>query len=589
MNHVIKVLPEGRLIKAQVGKLLSDVLEQAGISLSLYCGGRGMCGKCFVEIVRGGLPEAGREESALLARGGLPLNFRLACRFRIEADLVVRIPPASRLPKMPVLDRGVERVLPLDPAVRKIRFARRAPDLASPRAFLDSIADRFPGTRLPGSLSAVKELARRASAEPDEPDMTAVLYRGRDWIALEPGDTTGRAFGLAIDLGTTTVVVELVDLQQGTVVGSAAGLNAQVKYGADVVSRITAAFADPAKLEELRAAVVAGLNDLIGGLLEANGVARDAVYEAVVAGNTAMSHLFLGMSVATLAVSPYAALASILPSFPAEETGLAIHPRGRVYLAPAIQSFVGGDIAAGLAAIDLEHQEGNFLFIDLGTNGEIVVKKSRRFTTTSTAAGPAFEGMTISCGMLALPGAVFKARYGKDGLSLETIAGQPAKGVCGTGLIDLIAGALGRGLLGVQGHILAPSKTIPIAPGLVLTQKDVREVQLAAAAVKTGIRMLLEENALTTADLNGIYVAGAFGNYLNISNAIKLGLLPRFDRGRIRFIGNSSLAGARALLLSQPERARCERLVRKIRHVSLAQGPGFQDRFVEALEFKTWK
>jgi uncharacterized 2Fe-2S/4Fe-4S cluster protein (DUF4445 family) len=334
--------------------------------------------------------------------------------------------------------------------------------------------------------------------------------------------------------------------------------------------------------------VVDGLNMLLAGLFRANRVSPDNVYEAVVAGNTAMSHLFLGLPVATLAVSPYAALFSVLPALRAEETGLALHPSGRVYLAPNIQSFVGGDIAAGLSAVDLEHRTGNFLFIDLGTNGEIVVKKGSRFTATSTAAGPAFEGMTISCGMLALPGAVYKAEYRKDGLRLETIAARPARGICGTGLIDILAGALRRGDLSAQGHILESSKKIAVTDDLALSQKDVREVQLAAAAVKTGIRMLLDENGLATADLDGIFVAGAFGNYLNIANSMRLGLLPRCDRSRIHFVGNSSLAGARALLLSRSERARCEKLAKKVRHVSLARGAEFQNIFIEALEFKPW-
>jgi len=588
MKTTLRIQPEGRTLAVAPGSLLSEALEDAGIAISLYCGGRGVCGKCFVEIVRGRLDDPSEEERALRKRRALPPSYRLACRCPIGGDLVVRVPSASRLPQMPVLDRGVRRTLALDPAVRKIRLTRPSPDLAEPRAFLDALAEKIPGSRLPESLRALKDMALPAGGEGPDADVTAVLYRGRDWLAVEPGDTTGRSFGLAVDLGTTTMVVELIDLETGTAVDSAAGLNPQVKFGADVVSRITAAFAEPGKLEALRASVVDGLNALIEGLLAKNGAVRETVYEAVVAGNTAMSHLFCGMPVATLAVSPYSALFSILPSLPADDTGLAIHPRGRVYLAPAIQSFVGGDIAAGLAAVDLAHQPGNHLFIDLGTNGEIVVKKGRRFTTTSTAAGPAFEGMTISCGMLALPGAVYKAAFRPEGVSVETIGGLPAKGVCGTGLIDLIAGALDSGLLSSQGQILSPSKTIPVAAELALSQRDVREVQLAAAAVKTGVRMLLEENAITTADLDGIYVAGAFGNYLNISHSVKLGLLPRFDRRRIRFVGNSSLAGARALLLSQAERARCETLAKRIRHVSLAQGAAFQDRFIDALEFKPW-
>ena len=246
-------------------------------------------------------------------------------------------------------------------------------------------------------------------------------------------------------------------------------------------------------------------------------------------------------------------------------------------------------ISAGLAAIDAAHHPGNFLFVDLGTNGELVLKKGTRFAATSTAAGPAFEGMTISCGMLALPGAVYKAEERDDGgTAVETVGDRPARGVCGTGLLDLLAAALRQGRLSPQGHIVDGSKKIPVAGPVELTQKDVREVQLAAAAVKTGIRMLLEANGTSVADLDTLYVAGAFGNYLNIPNAMALGLLPRLPTEKIRFIGNSSLAGARAMLISAVERKRCEALVGKIDHESLARGAAFQELFVEAPEFKEW-
>jgi len=326
---------------------------------------------------------------------------------------------------------------------------------------------------------------------------------------------------------------------------------------------------------------------MIGRLLRKNQVSSDFVYEAVIAGNTAMNHLLLGLPVTTLAVSPYQAFFSALPALSAVETGLGISPMGRVYIAPNIKSFVGGDISAGLSAVDIEHQKGNFLFVDLGTNGEIVLKKGVRLTATSTAAGPAFEGMTISCGMLALPGAVYKARF-KDGLVVETISGGPARGVCGTGLIDIIAVMLDRGFISARGHILGPAKKIGVTADLSLNQQDIREVQLAIAAMKTGIRILLAKNKMAVKDLDGIYVAGAFGNYLHIPHSMKLGLLPYIDRKKIFFVGNSSLAGARALLLSRPERVRCERLAKRVRHVSLAKDAEFQTMFIEALEFRAW-
>jgi uncharacterized 2Fe-2S/4Fe-4S cluster protein (DUF4445 family) len=590
MSPILKILPDGIDLAAIEGEGLDDALAKAGIPLSLYCGGRGLCGKCFVEIVRGTLPEAGEDERALAARRRLAPHFRLACRVRIAGDLAVRIPASSLLPRMPVLSQGVERSFALDPAVRKIRLAIPSPALTEPQALFDLVRARFPGEGLTASPDALRSLVR-AWAEGGGPagEITVVLHGGRELLAVEPGDTADRAFGLALDLGTTTVAAELVDLVAGRVMATATALNAQVKFGADVMSRITAAFGDPARAEELRRVLLDSLNALIGSLCESSGVAGREIYEAVVAGNTAMNHLFLGLPVDTLAVAPYFAVFSSIAPVQASESGLKISSTGKVIVAPNLKSFVGGDISAGLAAIDAVHRPGNFLFIDLGTNGELVLKNGSKFTATSTAAGPAFEGMAISCGMLAVPGAVFKAADGKGtAVAVETVGGEPPQGVCGTGLIDLVALALRRGLVSPQGQIRDPSKAIPVADGIVLTQKDIREVQLAAAAVKTGIRMLLEAEGLSIPDLDEVYVAGAFGSYLDLGNAMALGLLPLVAREKIRFIGNSSLAGARAMLLSMAERERCEALAGRIGHESLARGSAFQSLFVDALEFREW-
>lgn len=588
MSPTVKILPDGPSVPAAEGAVLADVLDGAGLALSFYCGRRGLCGKCLVEIVRGPLPAPAPDEQALLARRGLPLNFRLSCRYRIEADLDVRVPEFARLPRIPVLSRGVERSFPIGPDLRKIRLDVPRPALDSPVALLDLVRARFPGIVLEAAPDALRALVRAWEDGGPGGGFTAVIFGDRELLTAEPGDTAGQAYGIAVDLGTTTLVVELVDLTSGAVLDTAAALNPQIKFGSDVVSRISAAFQAPARAAELRDAVTAALNGMIGGLCERNGIPRDRVYEAVVAGNTAMNHLFLGLPVDTLAVAPFFAAFSVLPPVPVPESGLALNPAGRVVVAPNIKSFVGGDISAGLAAIDAGPHPGSFLFVDLGTNGELVLKKGLRFTATSTAAGPAFEGMSISCGMLALPGAVYKAEDRDGGTVVATVEGRPARGICGTGLIDLIASALRRGLISPQGHIADPSKKIPVAGPVELTQKDVREVQLAAAAIKTGIRMLLVATGTSTRDLDAIYVAGAFGSYLNVANAMALGLLPRAPAEKIRFIGNSSLAGARALLLSAAERTRCEALVGQIDHESLARGADFQGLFVEALEFKEW-
>jgi uncharacterized 2Fe-2S/4Fe-4S cluster protein (DUF4445 family) len=269
---------------------------------------------------------------------------------------------------------------------------------------------------------------------------------------------------------------------------------------------------------------------------------------------------------------------------PAKDLGFPINKRGKVYISPNIKSFVGGDISAGLIATGLDRKKGNHLFIDLGTNGEVVLKTEEKLAATSTAAGPAFEGINIQCGMPALPGAIYKASRGKP-LKISTINDIPARGICGTGLIDLTSLFLENGQITPEGRLIAQSKKIQITDKIYLHQKDIREIQLAIGAVKTGIQMMMEKFNLKKKDLDGIFIAGAFGNYLNISNSMKVGLLPHVETEKIHFIGNGSLAGAKALLLSSPARDKIETLVKHIRFISLAMDPSFQKKFIASLRF----
>jgi uncharacterized 2Fe-2S/4Fe-4S cluster protein (DUF4445 family) len=300
-----------------------------------------------------------------------------------------------------------------------------------------------------------------------------------------------------------------------------------------------------------------------------------------------MNHFLLGVPVKSLAVAPYNAAFSTLPELSARKIGIKINTNGKAYIVPNIKSFIGGDICAGLLASNLAHREGNYLFIDLGTNGEIVLKIGKRFIATSTAAGPAFEGMNIHSGMLALPGAIYRAEKKKE-MILHTIENSAPKGICGTGLIDLVAIFLEQGIISPKGKIPHPNKKIPITENIDITQKDIREIQLALAAIKSGTQIMLTKHGLQPDMLEGIFIAGAFGNYLNIPNAMDLGLLPPIDPKKIIFIGNSSLAGAKALLLSEKARKAAEALTQKIQHVSLATDPKFQEYFIEALDFG-WK
>jgi len=581
INYSLEILPDGIKVRAKAGEALSDALTRAGIPISLYCHKRGICGKCAVRIRAGLLPILEAQERAALEKKGLSPDHRLACRFAVRGDLSVEVLPESRLGKVTVLEAGLSMPVTLDPQVKKFAVTLEKPSLAAPVAVSEMLQSALgtPGLAFP--VSALRKLRDLESSRPQT--VTVVICGDREALDIEPGDTSGRAYGLAIDIGTSTVVAELVSMITGHGAARVSALNSQASYGADIVSRISFAFQNPDNLRRLRKSIVHLLNELVGELCRQTSVPREEIYEAVVAGNTAMNHFLCGVTADPLALAPFQAVFSALPAFPSAELGLELNPAARVYIVPNIKSFVGGDITAGLAAASLAGKPGNALFIDIGTNGEIVLKKGQQFMATSTAAGPAFEGMSISCGMLAVEGAVHRAEW-REGFRLQTIGGLPAQGICGTGLIDVLACALAEGLLGRDGKISGSQKKLTLGDKLSLSQNDVREVQLAAAAVKSGVRLMLKEFQVPLKSLDAIYVAGAFGNSLDIRNAQSLGLLPPVAEKKIVFIGNSSLAGARKLLLSAPERAAAETLAGSITHVSLAARPDFQDEFVRALE-----
>ncbi len=583
-KFTVKVLVPRAVGTAADGDILADVLRATGIPIGLYCGGRGICGKCLVRIVRGEVsPPSAREIEFLRAkRPGRGL--RLACLARIRGDLEVSVPGTSLLKDVPVLDSGPPSALRPDPAVRKLSFDVPAPDLSDPVSAVGAI-ERKLGKRLryaPGAAAGAAAAIGR-----DGGRVTATLLDGDELLDVEPGDASSRCYGVAVDIGTSTVAVELVDLVSGKRLGRSAAVNAQAPYGADVVSRIAFAGAAAGNVERLADVVRRQIDGMIIGLARERAVSPGHITEIVAAGNTAMDHIFLGVPVTTLAAAPFHAAFAKAPSVRAADLGLSVNPRCRVHVAPNIKSFVGGDIAAGMSALGLEGRPGRTLFIDLGTNGEIVLKKGARITATSTAAGPAFEGMNITCGMLAVPGAVCAARW-EDGLALRTIDGAPVRGVCGTGLVDILAAGLRHGLISADGRVGAASRSIPIARGISVTQRDVRNLQLAVAAIRTGVLLMLAEAGMAVRDLDGVLVAGAFGASLNVRNAMSVGLLPSIPASRVAFVGNASLAGARKLLLSFPERERIEACVRRVRHVSLASCPGFQNEFIKALKFEPY-
>lgn len=583
MKYKLDILTFRNSITVKKEDLLADKIQESGINLSVYCNKKGICGKCFVQILQGYLPPLKPTEKLLLNRKSLDENYRLACQYRIQGSLKIKIPPESIFQEASILTTGMEIPVSVRPSVKKYYLQLKKPRSSSPHSLLDLICKYIGKKSLkvrPDVLRNIPSLLERSKYK-----VTATLYRDNELLSLEANDTTSLKYGIAVDIGTSTVVTELVDLNTGEILDNLTEANSQAKYGSDVISRIGYSLSKENNLKELKKTIIHTLNQMIDNLLSLNRLKKGHVYEIVIAGNPTMNHLLLGIPVKSLASSPFNSVFSLLAPISAGEIGLPINKNGKVYIIPNIKSFVGGDITAGLAASDLCRKKGNYLFVDLGTNGEIVLKTDQKILATSTAAGPAFEGMNISCGMLALPGAIYKAEY-DQGIKVHTLNNNPPVGICGTGLIDLMAIFLEKKIMSLKGHIKNHQKKISISESVYISQKDIRELQLAVAAIKTGINMILEKNNLTPQQLDGIYIGGAFGNYLNIKNSMKIGLLPEMEEEKIVFIGNSSLAGAKCLLVSEPTREKIEAVIKNIRYFSLASQSSFQKKFLSSLSFK---
>lgn len=581
----IHIQPEGKSITAHEEDNLAQSIRNAGIALNNLCGNKGLCGKCIVRIKSGKLPNINEKEKFLLGERSSQDGFRLACNIPIKSDMLIDIPPDSLLTEIKGLKTGIIHLEDMEPAVKKYPFPVVPATIPNPVSIISTIEKYFKKPNFILAPQVWKNIVSISSEQ--QRSATAVFYDGSELIAIETGDTSFSNFGLAVDIGTTTVALELVDLNNGEKIDSYMLPNGQISQGGDVITRIGYAIQSGENLLSLKNTIRDTLEKMIVHILNKNNISPAHIYAVTVAGNTVMNHLFLGLPVESLARAPFFPIMERFPLYFAEDLEFPINPSAKIVIAPNIKSFVGGDISAGLTACSFFSRKGNFIFIDLGTNGEIVLKKENTYIATSTAAGPAFEGMNISCGMLAQAGAVYKAWF-DQGLQISTINDKKACGICGTGLIDLLALFLTKGKISPSGRILEKVGRIKITGDLFLLQKDIREIQLAAAAVKTGVKMILDKASLNPRQLDGIFLAGAFGNYLNVKNSIRIGLLPGIKKEKIFFIGNSSLAGAKILLLSRKARKNIYSQVKKIKFYSLASDPSFQNRFIQSLEFKQY-
>ena len=599
--------PSGRQVRVPAGVSVFDAASWNGIAIDSTCGGHGTCKKCKVRMVDGAAAPSALDIRAFSA-GELREGWRLACRVLAGEDARIEVPPLVTRPKAATV--GVGRQVILRPAVQKRYLELEEPSLADQRSDTERILDAVDDLELRVDLHAVRVAGRVLRAA--DYKVTAVIVDDV-LIDVEPGDTSGRLFGIAFDLGTTTVVATLLDLSTGTPVAVASALNRQQPFGADVITRISATMMDPDTLARLTALAQQTLAELAGESCAEGGVDPAEVYEVALAGNATMTHIVLGIDPEPLGVAPFILAARLLPELLASDLGVPAHPRARAVVFPPFGAYVGGDITAGLLASGMDRDSRTRLFIDIGTNCEIVLGSRDWLLATAAPAGPAFEGAAIRCGMRAADGAIEVVTMTPDGLELKVIGDTEPAGLCGSGLVDAVTGLVRLGLLDSSGRLVSEERAAELAPGLAdrltqlgaervfvlhwlgepgnvsrsvyLSQRDVRELQFAKAAIATGWRILLEEAGLEPGDIQQVLLAGSFGSYLSPANAIRLGLVPDIPVLRVVSAGNVAGEGAKMALLSMRERAGGLALLEEVRYVELSDRADFNDRFVDQLAF----
>ena len=596
MEHRIRLhTPEGtRVLTARTGDNLYQVLAAARVGMEAPCGGKGTCGKCRVTLVPAG--EAGAEEAAFLGEEALARGERLSCRVTVNRDLEVTLKTAASARIMTAGRdaftarcpyRWEQVTLPLpsleDPLDDESRLRRACPQLEIPYPLLKE---------LPAVL-------RQAEGT------LSLLRRENRLLELAPGKVSRPLYGVAVDIGTTTLVAYLMDLQTGAACQVASALNPQRPRGDDVITRMDYARQSGEALAEMQALVCGGIGELLERLCAAQGIASREILSMTVAGNTVMSHLFAGIDPQHIATVPFAPAFTRRLTLRGSDLGLAIHPQGEVELLPHVASYVGADIVCSVMASGMDQQDALCLMVDIGTNGEMVLGNRQTLIACSTAAGPALEGAHIRCGLGGVEGAISHVTREGDALRLTTIGDAPPRGLCGSGLVDAIAVLLEAGAVSPAGRMdpdegpeawedrwIFEGRSAALRltdaeadPPIVLCQRDIREVQLAKGAIAAGIEVMLGQMGRSVEDIAQVYLAGGFGSFMDKRSACAIGLLPPQLQDRITVIGNGAGSGARMALLDSAEKERADALARRISFIELSACPDFQDLFMEKVAF----
>lgn len=591
-------MAKGKSVRAAKGTDVLTAAIKTGYVLNATCGGEGLCGKCKVRIGK---------------------KMTLACDTLIEKDLDVIIPKesltlhekfsgnAEEFTKGVILKR--EGLFLFSPLVRKLYLELPKPTADDSASYLERITrgleEKFNEVHVSAKAASIKHLGD--ILRDSDFCVTAVLgYRddGIEILSVEPGDTTKANYGFAFDIGTTTVVGQLIDLNTKDILGTRIAFNRQANFGSDVITRIICA-SEKSGLEKLNRAVLDNINEIIEDLAKANSIALSDIYAVTAAGNMTMMHLLLKIDPANIRKPPYIPATTVFPTVHSLEVGVETNPKGIMSFLPGVSTYMGGDIVSGILACGMSEKSGISLLIDIGTNGEIVLGNSEWMIGSAASAGPSFEGSGLACGMKAVKGAIEKVSIAKGlDVKFQTIGNDEPKGICGSGYIDLLCQMLKAGVIDKAGRINRQIKSDRIRkaesnyefvvafkkeagrdPDIVIQEDDIENLKRSKGAIYSAMIALLNKVEKNIGDVNKFYIAGGFGNYLNIENSIFIGLLPDIERNIYEFIGNSSLAGARMSLVSHEAYKKTADIYKNITYVDLSAEPNYMDEYVASLFF----
>ncbi len=624
----IRFLPDENETTAEEGKTLLEAAREANVYVGAICAGEGICGKCRVIVQEG---DVEGESAEFLTRDEIRRGYVLACQVVPQSDLVVEVPPESRLGGYKGIGKDSERFrdfahrgadrppAELNPVTEKFYLELDEPTVDDPTGdqerLLEAISKKLPGPLQMG-LKITQELPRvlreckqnRSSWNWQWGGRVTATVGLRDDVSevlfVERGDTSDRNFGLALDVGTTTVVGHLVDLTTGTTREAAAKYNSQIKFGADVINRINYT-RQPSGAQALHKAIIQDVDVLIDELVQRAQVGRGDIHCVVAAGNTTMLHFLLGLEADLIRLSPFVPAATTPPPFRAAEAGLRIHPRGLLYAMPMVGSYVGGDITAGILTSGIYRSQRLSLLLDIGTNGEVVLGNKDFLVACSASAGPAFEGGSVSCGMRATAGAIDSVRIFRQTLSVSatTIDESPPVGLCGTGLIDALSEMFLAGLVDRNGRfqvdrapgrfrdssedgrpdfLLVLAKESGSDRDVFISQSDVENLIRTKGAIYAAVDSLVHSVGVSYDDIGRVYIAGGFGSQLDISSCITIGLLPDVPPERVRFIGNASVAGTKRVMLSRRMFEEAQAIRDRVTYQELMVDPAYMEKFTSA-------